>query len=61
MEGAKVSSAGQALVEPSGDRHAYVGHNLGTEPVELYIRYVIAAGTPLSIDAADPGCPAHQR
>jgi quercetin dioxygenase-like cupin family protein len=57
----EASSAGQALVEPSGDRHIHIGRNLGTEPVELYITYVIPAGAPLSIDATDPGCPAHQR
>ena len=52
----QVSSAGQSLVEAAGDRHAHVGRNLGPERVELYVTYVIPAGAPLSIDAADPGC-----
>jgi quercetin dioxygenase-like cupin family protein len=51
-----VSSAGQSLFESSGDTHAHSGRNLGAEPVELYVTYVIPAGTPLSIDAPDPGC-----
>lgn len=52
----QISSPGQAVVEAAGDRHAHIGRNLGTEPVELYITYVIPAGAPLSIDTADPGC-----
>ena len=52
----QVTSAGQSLVEASGDTHAHAGRNLGTEPVELYVTYVLPAGTPLSIDAPDPGC-----
>ncbi|MDQ4011818.1 MAG: cupin domain-containing protein [Actinomycetota bacterium] len=52
----QVSSAGQSFVEAAGNRHAHSGRNLGAEPVELYVTYVIPAGTPLSIDATDPGC-----
>ncbi len=52
----QTNSPGQSFVEAAGDRHAHVGRNLGTEPVELYVTYVIPAGTPLSIDAAEPGC-----
>lgn len=52
----QANSAGQSFVETAGDRHAHVGRNLGTEPVELYVTYVIPASAPLSIDAADPGC-----
>jgi quercetin dioxygenase-like cupin family protein len=52
----QTDSSGQSFVEAAGDRHPHVGRNLGTEPVELYVTYVIPAGAPLSIDAADPGC-----
>lgn len=52
----QTNSAGQSFVETAGDKHAHVGRNLGTEPVELYVTYVIPAGAPLSIDAAEPGC-----
>ena len=53
---AVVYSAGQSLVEPSGSRHVHIGRNLGSEPVELYVTYVKPIGSPLSVDAADPGC-----
>jgi len=46
--------AGQSFVEPSGRPH--LGRNQGTVPVELYVTYVIPAGAPFLIDAADPGC-----
>ncbi|HEY2763215.1 MAG TPA: cupin domain-containing protein, partial [Pseudonocardiaceae bacterium] len=49
-------SAGQSFVEFAGKRNVHIGRNLGTEPVELYVTYVLPAGAPLSIDAADPGC-----
>ncbi len=52
----QVNSAGQSLVEPAGDRHVHLGRNLGAEPVELYVTYVIPAGAPLSIDANEPSC-----
>ncbi|MDQ4020571.1 MAG: cupin domain-containing protein [Actinomycetota bacterium] len=52
-------AAGQSLVEPSGSRHVHIGRNLGTEPVELYVTYVNPIGSPLSIDAPDPGCGDH--
>jgi quercetin dioxygenase-like cupin family protein len=53
----QTTSAGQSIVEDAGDRHVHVGSNLGTEPVELYVTYVIPAGAPLAVDAANPGCP----
>lgn len=53
----QVSSPGQALVEAAGDRHEHLGRNLGAEPVELYVTYVIPAGAPLSIDAATLAAP----
>jgi quercetin dioxygenase-like cupin family protein len=52
----QTNSPGQSFVEAAGDSHAHVGRNLGTEPVELYVTYVIPTGAPLAIDAADPGC-----
>ncbi|MGH3884535.1 MAG: cupin domain-containing protein [Pseudonocardiaceae bacterium] len=53
----QTNSPGQSFVEAAGDSHAHIGRNLGAEPVELYVTYVIPAGAALSIDAADPGCP----
>jgi quercetin dioxygenase-like cupin family protein len=48
--------AGQSLVEPPGARHVHIGRNLGRAQVELYVTYVDPAGSPLAVDAPDPGC-----
>jgi quercetin dioxygenase-like cupin family protein len=50
------SPAGQAFVEPAGVEHVHVGRNLGPEPVILYATYVLPAGSPLAVEAPDPGC-----
>ena len=48
--------AGLAFVEPGGPQHVHVGRNLGAEPVVLYVTYVLPAGSPLAVEAPDPGC-----
>lgn len=53
---AQTNPAGEAFVEYGGQQNTHVGRNLGTEPVELYVTYVIPAGAPLAIEADDPGC-----
>lgn len=53
-------AAGQSLVEPSGSRHVHIGRNLGTGPAEVYVTYVNPVGSPLSVDAPDPGCGEHR-
>jgi quercetin dioxygenase-like cupin family protein len=50
------TAAGEALVEPSGSHHVHFGRNLGTEPLVLYVTYVLQAGSPLSVDAPAPTC-----
>jgi quercetin dioxygenase-like cupin family protein len=50
------TSTGEAFVEPAGGEHVHVGRNLGTEPVVLYVAYVLPAGSPFSVGALDPGC-----
>jgi quercetin dioxygenase-like cupin family protein len=52
----ETSPAGQAFVEPAGGPHVHVGRNLGTAPVVLYATYVLPAGSPLAVEAPDPGC-----
>ena len=47
---------GAAFVEPSGPHHVHIGRNLGTTPLVLEVLYVDPAGSPLSEDAANPGC-----
>jgi quercetin dioxygenase-like cupin family protein len=52
----ETTPAGQAFVEPAGGQHVHVGRNLGTEPVVLYATYVLPTGSPLAVEAPDPGC-----
>ncbi|MDT0343755.1 cupin domain-containing protein [Streptomyces litchfieldiae] len=52
----EVSTLGDTVLEPAGRRHVHLGRNLGTEPVVLYATYFVPEGSPLSVDAADPGC-----
>ncbi|MBA2949341.1 cupin domain-containing protein [Streptomyces himalayensis] len=50
------TSAGSAFIEPSGPGHVHIGRNLGTEPVVLYVTYLLPKGSPLSLDADAPEC-----
>jgi quercetin dioxygenase-like cupin family protein len=52
-----VYQTGAAFTEPSGPNHVHVGRNLGTKPLVLEVLYVNPAGSPLSEDAPNPGCP----
>jgi quercetin dioxygenase-like cupin family protein len=52
----ETSPAGSSFVEPSGAHHVHIGRNLGTEPVELYVTYLVPEGSPLSVDADAPEC-----
>jgi quercetin dioxygenase-like cupin family protein len=55
----ETTTAGQSFVEPDGARNVHIARNLGTEPVVLYLTYLLPEGAPLSVDAADPGCQGH--
>lgn len=50
----EVSPAGSTVIEEPDNVH--IGRNLGSAPVVLDVLYVLPAGSPLSQDAADPGC-----
>lgn len=52
----EVTPAGTAFIEPSGPKHRHIGRNLGSEPVVLYVTYLLPAGSPLSVDADAPAC-----
>lgn len=52
----EISRTGDSFVEPDGHHAVHIGRNLGTEPVVLYVTYVLPAGAPFSVDAPDPGC-----
>lgn len=47
---------GSTILEESGADKVHRGVNTGTTPVVLDVLYVDPKGTPLSEDAADPGC-----
>ncbi|MER7819045.1 cupin domain-containing protein [Streptomyces sp. NPDC096153] len=53
---AEATPAGTSIIEPSGSHHVHIGRNLGTEPVELYVTYLVPEGSPLSVDADAPEC-----
>ncbi|MET9517240.1 cupin domain-containing protein [Streptomyces sp. NPDC002994] len=54
----ETTTAGQSFIEPSGAKHRHIGRNLGSEPVVLYVTYMLPAGSPLSVDADAPACAA---
>jgi len=51
-----VYPTGSRFIEPSGADHVHIGRNLGSTAVVLDVLYVDPAGSPLSEDAANPGC-----
>ena len=54
----EVTPAGTSFVEPSGTDHRHIGRNFGTEPVVLWVTYLLPQGGELSDDAAAVDCPA---
>ncbi|WP_243766995.1 cupin domain-containing protein [Streptomyces sp. GC420] len=57
----EATPAGTSFIEPSGSDHVHIGRNLGTEPVELYVTYLVPEGSPLAIDADAPECARESR
>jgi quercetin dioxygenase-like cupin family protein len=51
-----VYNAGDPITEASGPDHVHIGRNLGTTPLVMWVLYIDPAGSPLSVDAPDPGC-----
>src|SRR5262245_33951440 len=51
-----ITPPGMSFVERAGSEHVHLGRNLGTEPVVLYVTYLLPAGSPLAVEATDPGC-----
>ncbi|WP_031081876.1 cupin domain-containing protein [Streptomyces sp. NRRL WC-3549] len=54
----EVSPAGTSFIEPSGAEHRHIGRNLGTDPVVLWVTYLLPRGSELSDDADAVACPA---
>ncbi|MFS0692148.1 cupin domain-containing protein [Streptomyces nitrosporeus] len=53
----EVTPAGTSFIEPSGAGHRHIGRNLGTEPVVLWVTYLLPEGSELSDDAEAADCP----
>ncbi len=47
---------GSLIEEPSGADQVHIGINRGSTPVVLEVLYVLPTGSPLSVDAENPGC-----
>ena len=54
----ETTPAGTSFIEPSGSGHRHIGRNLGTEPVVLWVTYLLPEGSALSDDADAVDCPA---
>lgn len=54
----EVTPAGSSFIEPSGADHRHIGRNLGTEPVVLWVTYLLPEGSALSNDADAVECDA---
>ncbi|MCC8246860.1 cupin domain-containing protein [Saccharothrix luteola] len=52
-----VYRGGEAIAEESGPGYVHIGRNLESEPLVLEVLYVNPAGSPLAVDAPNPGCP----
>jgi quercetin dioxygenase-like cupin family protein len=48
--------AGAPITEASGPANVHIGRNLGSEPLVMWVVYIVPTGTPLAVDVADPGC-----
>lgn len=53
----QTGGAGTFFVERAGTGNVHIERNLGTEAQILDVLYVLPAGSPLSEDAPNPGCP----
>jgi hypothetical protein len=51
-----VYPTGAPITEASGENNVHIGRNLGPGPLVMWVLYIQPAGTPLSVDAPDPGC-----
>lgn len=52
----EVTPAGTSFVEPSGSGHRHIGRNAGSEPVVLWVTYLLPEGRALSDDAEAVDC-----
>ena len=51
-----MTPAGTSFIEPAGAHRPHIGRNLGTEPVVLWVTYLLPEGSALSEDADAVDC-----
>ena len=49
--------AGSPVTEGTGPGNVHIGRNIGPDPVVMWVSYIVPAGSPLSNDVPNPGCP----
>lgn len=49
--------AGSPVTEGTGPDNVHIGRNVGPDPVVMWVSYIVPAGSPLSNDVPNPGCP----
>lgn len=49
--------AGSPVTEGTGPDNVHIGRNIGPDPVVMWVSYIVLAGSPLSNDVPNPGCP----
>lgn len=52
-----VYPTGSPVTEGSGPNEVHIGRNLGPDPVVMWVVYIDSAGSALSTDVPNPGCP----
>lgn len=52
-----VYQAGAPITEGSGPGYVHEGRNEGSVPAVLWVLYIDPAGSPLTVDMPNPGCP----
>jgi quercetin dioxygenase-like cupin family protein len=49
--------AGSPVTEGTGPDNVHLGRNLGPDPLVMWVVYIDPAGSPLTTDVPNPGCP----
>jgi quercetin dioxygenase-like cupin family protein len=49
--------AGSPVTEGTGPDNVHIGRNLGPDPVVMWVSYIVPAGSPLTNEVPNPGCP----
>jgi hypothetical protein len=52
-----IHPVGSPVTEGTGPENVHIGRNLGPDPVVMWVSYIVPAGSPLTTDVPNPGCP----